>query len=209
MPQQTAGRIPVLASAVFRLDGWLRRRQAVFEYTDREDCIFRAQTLTADRAVALGDGTRIRPGDLLLNIHLWNEHIPPASGDRDVSWARTISHRLAASLCELERAVERRPELRGTVAVVADMALGTEGRGEQIVRMSRRYGFEAVEGDDHAPGMVHRLGENMLMFLLVLAANPAAARLSVLRRGRRRVYLSRNALRRCRQRFASEVGDEG
>ena len=198
----------MLASAVFRLDDWLRRRQGVFEYTDREDCIFRAQAIKAERPVSLGDGTRIEPGDLLLNIHLWNEHMPRASGDHDVGWARTVSHRLAASLCELDRAVERRPELNGTVAVVADMALGTEGRGDQIVRMSARYGFEAVDGDDdQAVGALHRLGENMLMFLLVLAANPAAARLSVLRRGRRRVYLSRDGLRRCRRRFAPEPGD--
>lgn len=210
MPQQAAARIPLLTSAIFRLDGWLRRRQAVFEYSDREDCILRIQVATADHAVSLGDGTRIRPGDRLVNIHLWNEHIPPASRAHDVGWARLISHRLAGSLCELDRTLERRPELRDTVAIVADMALGTEGRGGQIVRMSQRYGFEAVDDESDRPsGGLHRVGENILMFLLVLAANPTAARLSVLRRGRRRVYLSRDALRRCRQRFDTGGGGEG
>ena len=122
-------------------------------------------------------------------------------------WARTVSRRLAMSLCELDRAIAMRPELRGAVAIVGDLALGTEGRGDQIVRMARRYGFETVDSDEgEAAGRLQRLGENMLMLLLVLAANPAAARLSVLRRGRRRVYLSREGLRRCRERFASEPG---
>ena len=78
-PQQAAARIPLLTSAVFRLDGWLRSRQSVFEYCDREDCILRIQKARVDRAVALSDGTRVEPGDLIVKVHLWNEHMPAAS----------------------------------------------------------------------------------------------------------------------------------
>lgn len=182
----------------------------MFEYSDREDCILRIQKAKADRAVALGDGTRLEPGDLIVKIHLWNEHMPAASRVHDVGWARLVSRRLAASLCELDRAVEERADLQDATAVVADMALGTEGRGGQIVRMAKRYGFENVEDSSgETRGSLHRFGENILMLLLVLASNPAAARLSVLRRSRRRVYLSREGLRRCRLRFAADSGGVG
>ncbi len=68
------------------------------------------------------------------------------------------------------------------------------------MRLSARYGFEpAAEpvpaGYWHAGGL-HRIGENILIFMLVLATNPVAAGPPVLRRDRKLVYLSRAALER-------------
>ena len=60
--------------------------------------------------------------------------------------------------------------------------------------------FQAC-GRGHAPrywqsGSLHRVGENILIFLLVLATNPVTAETPVLRRDHKLVYLSRAPLDR-------------
>ncbi|MGN6550978.1 MAG: YkoP family protein [Pararhizobium sp.] len=186
-----------MAVAVYQLDGWLRRREAVFEYSSNSDCIFRIQRQTADEEVTLSDGTVLRPGDPLIRLHLWNEQIPPMGrSGPNVAWARAFSRRLESSLRELDMYLDQESDLRDVKALVADMALGAPGRGEQVVRISGRHGFEAAGEASCADEYALRvLGENILMLLLVLATNPASARLSYLRRERRRVYLSRAVLR--------------
>lgn len=189
-----------MAVAVYQLDGWLRRREAVFEYSESSDCIFRIQRQMAEEEVTLSDGTLLRPGDPLIRLHLWNEQIPMMGrGGPNVAWARTFSRRLTASLRELDMYLDQESDLRDTKALVADMALGRPGRAAKVVRISGRHGFEVAGGASFADDYALRvLGENILMLLLVLATNPASARLSFLRRERRRVYLSRAVLReRC------------
>jgi len=61
---------------VFALDNWLRRRQGVFEYSRKPDCILRAQLSRLSSDVLLSDGTFGRAGDRVIDLHLWNEQIP-------------------------------------------------------------------------------------------------------------------------------------
>jgi len=65
-----------LTWAVRGVDAILRHRQGIEEFTDDRHCIFRISTETAGRAAILSDGAAIRPGDPLVQIHYWNEHMP-------------------------------------------------------------------------------------------------------------------------------------
>src|SRR6516225_7861479 len=67
---------PLWAEFIFTLDGWLRKREGVFEYCHEPDCIFRAQLGRLSSDVLLSDGTFGRPGDRVIDLHLWNEQIP-------------------------------------------------------------------------------------------------------------------------------------
>ena len=67
---------PLWAEFIFVLDRWLRRREGVFEYSHKPDCIFRAQLGRLSSDVLLSDGTFGRPGDRVIDLHLWNEQIP-------------------------------------------------------------------------------------------------------------------------------------
>ncbi len=190
-----------LENAVFGLDRWLQRRQGVFEFTDDPACTFRIQRVEAEERVTLSDGVRIRPGDPVLNLHLWNEHIPLMGQEgATMAWARAMSWSIPHSLAELAGYLDAHPEFDDIAALRADLRLGTAAQSAQLVRLSARYGFENADerppdGHWHA-GALHRIGENILIFMLVLATNPVAAGSPVLRRDRKLVYLSRAALER-------------
>lgn len=183
---------------VFGLDRWLRRWHGVYEFTAHRDCLFRAERCLAEETLLLSDGVRVRRGDPLLRVHLWNEHMP-AMGQRGptVAWARRASRAVDASLRELARHVMQCEEIEAVVAVCADMRLGTSKQSAQLARIVSRYGFEtAKDSRVGRPGLMRLIGENLLMMLLVLATNPIAFRAAVLRRGHTRVIISRAKLLR-------------
>ena len=190
-----------LENAVFGLDRWLRRRQGVFEYTDDPACIFRIQHAQAEEGLTLAGEARIEPGMPLLNLHLWNEHMPLMGPEGpSVGWARHLSRAVHASLRQLAAYLDDNPGLDDIAALRADMRLGTAEQGAQFVRLMGRYGFEPAAEVVHLgywqSSSLHHFGENILIFLLVLATNPVAVSPPVLRRDHKLVYLSRAALER-------------
>ncbi|HZD91909.1 MAG TPA: hypothetical protein VE224_17550 [Pseudolabrys sp.] len=190
-----------LENAVYGLDRWLQRRQGVFEYSEDPACIFRIQRSQAEERVTLSGGVHIEPGDPVLNLHMWNEHIPLMGQEgASVAWARTTSRSIRKSLAQLTDYLNANPEFRDIAALRGDMRLGTPEQSAQLSRLAAHYGFEAagepVTAGDSRAGGLHHIGENILIFMLVLATNPVAVGAPVLRRGHKLVYLSRAALER-------------
>jgi hypothetical protein len=183
---------------VFSLDRWLRRWHGVYEFTAHRDCLFRAERCLAEETLLLSDGARVRRGDPLLKVHLWNGHMPAMGQDGPtIAWARRASRAVETSLRELARHVAQCSELDSVVAVCADMRLATARESAQLTRIVSRYGFEAAKNSRVGrPGPLRLIGENILMVLLVLATNPIAFRAAVLRRGHSRVVISRAKLLR-------------
>ena len=182
---------------VFSLDRWLRRWHGVYEFTAHRDCLFRAERSFAEESLRLSDGVRVRRGDPLLKVHLWNEQMPlMGPGGPTIAWARRACRAIETSLRELARHVAH-SDLEPVVAVCADMRLATARQSAQLARIVSRFGFEA--GKDSRvgrPGWLRLVGENILMMLLVLATNPIALRAAVLRRDHARVMISRAKLLR-------------
>jgi hypothetical protein len=185
-------------SSVFWLDDWLRYWQDVYEYTDHPACIFRIQRGAAEVDVELAGSVRVRRGDPILNLHLWNEHLPAMDAGRlDLTWARLIGREIATSLERLADHMAQDPSYDAIVALRAEMRFGASEQNMRIVRLSTRYGFESVSTPDAEKiGAVRELGENALVLLLVLAANPGAARFSVLKNDCALIYMSRATLDR-------------
>jgi hypothetical protein len=185
---------------VFSLDRWLRRWHGVYEFTAHRECIFRAERGLAEESLLLSDGARVRRGDHILQIHLWNEHMPAMGREGPtIAWARRASRGIDTSLRELARHVAQCSELDAVAAIRADMRLGSAKQCAQLARILSRYGFEAAK-DSHVgrTGPLRLLGENLLVMLLVLATNPIALRGAVLRRDRdrARVMIARAKLLR-------------
>ena len=167
-----------------RLDVWLRALEGVFEFTSSPAGIFRVQITRARKPVRVGE-VAISPGQEILDLHLWNEHVPqiPASG-ADLAWAASMQRRVLESLRDLARVMQRESRYRDVRMVRALTVL--VGAGEESgTRFALRLGFQV------APyrGALGRFGdfwENFYTWWLMWAYNPASVRrrsLVGLRRG--------------------------
>ena len=188
---------PWLGALLASIDAQLRLRGGVYEYTSCPDCIFRMQIAANLHDLVLRDGTRLRPGTLVINLHMWNEQVPPMprSGPT-IAWARRMMRALDISLEELAWHLARRPDLADVAAIFANLTLASAPRDAQVVHIMQRYGFEAVQtlGPCSLRERMHRVGENILISLMVLAYNAAAFRAESLRRGRVLMCLSTKVL---------------
>ena len=163
---------PLWAEFIFALDRWLRRRQGVFEYTHDPECIFRIQLQRLRSEVVLSDGTFGRPGDQVIDLHLWNEQIPavPVAGP-SLAWGRRFNRCSAESLHELARFLMNEPDLLDITIIRARAGL------DALHRIAARHEFEAIlEPVSLSPWeCVHWFGENILYWLLTLACNSGGA----------------------------------
>ena len=188
-----------LLGAVGLLDARLRREQAVFEYTRHPACVFRLDIWRADNPITLRDGTRVSCGDRTARLHFWNEQIPviPKSG-ATIAWARQLHHGIGTSLRELASFLASRPELNDVALVCGDVPSGTKAQSAQVARIMAHYGFESrPEPEQVSMGQrLNRLGENILISMIILAHNPGALHLDTLKRVRVPIYLSRRGLER-------------
>jgi hypothetical protein len=188
---------PWLADLLFALDGRLQRRRAVFEYTGNPVCIFRIDIGCSRDRLVLRDGTRLQRGQRIARLHFWNEHIPPVPQDgATIAWARQMQHAIAISLHELACYLRSRPELADVALICADVPSGTRTQSDQLARIMARFGFEAIVHPERLPvaERMHRLGENVLISLIVFAQNASTLRRDTLMRVRLRIYLSRRTL---------------
>jgi YkoP domain len=184
---------PLWAEFIFAFDRWLQRRQGVFEYSQKPNCIFRIQLDRLYSEVVLSDGTFGRSGDRVINLHFWNEHIPakPLAG-HSFAWACRFSRNFAESLHELARFLISEPELSDINVIRANINL------DSLPRIAARHGFETILGPvRRSPWQrVHQFGENILYWLLTLACYSARAGPNKFWRKRQLMYLSRRVLGR-------------
>jgi hypothetical protein len=198
---------PWLGAIIERIDTRLRVRGGVYEYSASPECICRIQIIDSREAVDLSDATQVRPGDLVINLHLWNEQLPIVPKDgATLAWALHLSRALELSLRELALYLDACPDLNSVVALRANMSFGSAEQSEQIARIAGRYGFERAKPMEQrtVAQRLHRFGENVLISLMVIARNEAAFRLESLRRDRTPVYMSR---RKLESRFRGRYGD--
>jgi hypothetical protein len=197
---------PWLEAMVTALDDRLRLRHGVIEYTHRPDCLFRIQFVASNDDYVLSDGTCVRAGARVANLHVWNEQFPCFSGKGPtLGWARRVNQAFDISLRELSYFLEARRDLDDVIAISANMTLEPAERSDQLVRFVARFGFERIAATNSRSfrQQMHWFGENILISMMVLARNAAALRADTLRRDRTLVFLSRRELRR-RYGFARE-----
>jgi hypothetical protein len=196
-PRCTTRSHPWLGVLMEVVDRRLRCRLGVSEYTRSSDCILRMQIIRNADYVLLRDGTCLRPGDRIVDLHFWNQQVPlmPEAGPT-LGWARRMNDSLKRSLQELAHHLAARVDLDDIVAIRAIAALGTDARGDKISRILSRFGFEVVPQQEtpSAARQIRRYGENILISLMVLAYNAIALRSDTLKRGRIQAYLSRREL---------------
>jgi YkoP domain len=182
---------PLWAQFIFALDSWLRKREGVFEYCHKPDCILRAQLSRLSGDVLLSDGTFGRPCDRVIDLHLWNEQIPviPIAG-YSLAWGCRFNRRIEKSLRGLAQFLMSKPQLSDINIIRANTNLAP------LHRIAARHGFEVIRDPvtlspwEHA----HRFGQNILCWLLTLACHSGRPRPHKFWRSRQVMYLSRRVL---------------
>ncbi len=170
---------PVRAARIFvaRFDALLRRCRGVYEFTADPACMLRIALTRARKGSELADGTRIEPGELLVEIHLWNERLPqmPPEG-ADLAWARHMLRRFAASLALLARHLALDPQLATVRALYGEAAFLTSADLDAGVAALSRLGFELRRPRAQA-GAWSRFAEfwqNLYSYALLWTFNPGS-----------------------------------
>lgn len=193
-PGPHAGSAAFLRAVIRRLDRWLRRREGIFEYTAHPDCVLRIAIRPAGIRTVLSDGAQILPGDLIVDLHLWNEHIPQM-GERgpDIAWSTIMRQRMRDSFVLLAAWLEAHPERDDIVAVRALTPFVSHGNARAMERISAGYRFEPVARPARYGFLrrLHDLGENLLIWGLVWTYNPGGLRAKRFMRRRYNFWISR------------------
>lgn len=183
--------------AVSRFDTILQRRGRVYEFTRRSDCLLRCALDQAASPVALSDGTTIRVGDPVLDLHLWNEHIPRiAPGGPNLAWARLLRRRFEHSFDALAFHVAHDPRCREVRAIRGRCAFVTRDGREKLMRLAQAFELDMLP-DMPAPDAwqrFHDFWENAYILGLIMSFNPTALRRGALRRERHQLWISRARL---------------
>jgi len=181
-----------LTWAVRGVDAILRLRQGIEEYTDDRNCIFRISMETAVGAAILSDGAAIRPGDPLVQIHYWNEHMPvlPDNGGL-TGWASLFRHRIAHSLTLLNAYLDTELRFRGVAGIHGLPTFPARPGPLALSRTCEHLGFDVMPLED---GAIHAWLDSLLISGLIWTFNPASLRNHGLTRGRIQIWMSRATL---------------
>ncbi|MCW6509892.1 YkoP family protein [Lichenifustis flavocetrariae] len=179
------------------IDQRLSRNQGVKPFSHDERCILRYALLRSPWSFSLSDGSRVERGDPVIDIHCWNERVPPMpSSGPELAWAQDISKRLRYSLRLLAAEMITDPALQPARACRA--RVNFVGRGcsnESVSRIIGRLGFEDInEGPSSSWALIHDQLENVLTAALVWTYNPKALRRDKMVREKRPVWASRETL---------------
>ncbi len=185
-----------LGRVVRSVDSILRQRQGIHDFTDHEDCLFRISLTQSAAALHLSDGTSVAPGDPVIELHFWNEHLPimPSAGP-STAWAVRLKRQMDRSLFLLDRYLDREPRF-GDVAALTGAPPFASRIGEiQMERTGRRFGFEILAPQEAELGdRIHLVFDSMLLWGLGWTFNRPGLRSKTLLRRRYRLWISRATL---------------
>ncbi|HLJ64162.1 MAG TPA: hypothetical protein VKT70_08660 [Stellaceae bacterium] len=178
------------------MDAILRQRMGIHEFTDDPLCLFRLALTASPHPLLLSDGRLIDEGEEILELHLWNEHLPqiPASGP-NTAWASLMKRRVRYSFMCVAAHLESERDLDGVGAVTGAPHFASRLGALQMARTAERFGFDIMPTKGTA--RLHGVVESLLAWTLTWAFNPASLRTSNGLRPRYEIWISRDKFLRC------------
>ena len=181
-----AGRI-----GVFGMDWLLRRWYGVRSYSSSDSALLRIAATKATRQLTLIDGTRVAIGDLVIELHIWNERVPRLGlPTHSLAWACKVNRCIQHSLSDLARCLEVDRELRRYVAIRAEAFPMSERSARKLARLAAGVGLVQAAPEQRADW-----GHGMLAWLLTWACNPGSVSGKKSRPCRREFWMSAVELR--------------
>jgi hypothetical protein len=170
-----------------RFDAFLRRCYGVVDLLPEQSdptCILRVKVTHAARAVSHADGW-IPVGAPVLELHLWNERIPPIHpAGPDLAWAHRTQRMFLDSLREAARQLRSDSRLADVQAVGGVTVLVFSPDGLKRNRLMQRLGF-AIFPARNPLGRFGRFWENAYTWAIMWTYSPASLRLRRFRQMRR------------------------
>jgi hypothetical protein len=184
----------MLRKLIRGIDICLRRGIGIVEFEQGEDALVRIGTSRAEREVSLSDGTRLRPRDLLLELHFWNEHLmtlPPAGPT--LRWAASTRRQVTRSLHRLAAHLQRAPDLREVKALRIRPAFAGRNVARNLNWIVAKHGFESIADrrDPVPPAGAYRWLDSLWLWMLTWTFNPRSLRGRRFRRTRQEFWMSR------------------
>lgn len=180
-PERCPMRLPErgLRWSIRSIECVLRRVRGIKEFGDRSDAVFRLAIGKVNRPVRLSEGNTLQPGDVVGELHLWNEHLLLARARRpDLLWAVTIRRRMSESLRHLAAYLLANHRFDEVKALRIQPASVGGRREATVTRILARYGFEANHQADakRQPSWLYRYGDNFWLWLMSWTFNPSRSR---------------------------------
>ena len=185
--------------AIFRLDRVLRKWQGIYEFCQADDCLLRVAITSAGKEIVLPDGSVVRPGDQIIEIHWWNEHVARLIADRPaLARAKLLLSLVQHSFEQLARYVATAPEAQKARFIHGNAVLPMHGRENELVALVRDFGFCVVHPSAGYWQQLHDFFEEYLVRALLWAFHR--------RKARRRRVLRRVDLWTARAEFLERYG---
>jgi YkoP domain len=159
-----------IQAGIFQLDRVLRRWQGIYEFCHADDCLLRVALARAKKRVDLPDGREIRPGDEVLEIHWWNEHVARLVADKPaLARAKCLLALVQHSFEQLAKYLASAPEAKNVRFVHANAVLPMRSRRNEIAARVRQYGFSVVQPGTGLFERAHDYFEKYLVWALLWA----------------------------------------
>jgi len=177
-------------------DCFLRWALGVFEFCTEPDCLLRVRRITLSRPLVL-DGITYPAGTPAIELHLWNEHLPPLPADGPtLRWAVQTQRRLKQSFQTLARQLPHDPRLADAPLIGGITVLPLAGAHAGGVRLFEQLGFTILPYRNPL-GRFGEFWENLYTWGIMWAFNaPTLAGRELLRLRRSEVWMTTAALLR-------------
>ncbi|MFT3977725.1 MAG: hypothetical protein QM688_11505 [Sphingomonas bacterium] len=199
-----------LRAAVRSLDRFLSRLGGVEEYGACEECLFRIARTRLRGPVGPACPVRdLDAGDLVLDLHLWNERLPRAGATGpDLAWAVAFRRRMRQSFRELAGYVGRHPELAEVRAVRAHCAIASPRSRDKMEHVLAGFGFsrDAVTRPPGAASILYGFLNSIWLWAMVWTFNPGCLRGRTLLRSSDDYWISWRAFA---ERFEADAMGQG
>jgi hypothetical protein len=162
-----------LRAGIRLIDSLIRKSEGSYEYCADPDCILRIQLMPSPHHATFGDRV-IQPGDPVLAIHVWNEHMPQIPpGGADLQWAIHLRRQVLNSFRQLAKVMQADDRYALVRAIYGASVLFSSTNHTGGMRMMQSFGFTILPCRNPL-GKFGEFWENLFSWWLMYAYNTAS-----------------------------------
>jgi len=178
--------------AIKATDAVLRHIGGVTEFEADANGLLRIRLKQATRVLTLSDGVRIAHRAPILDLHFWNEHLPPFPSVHDhFDWLSHVEQQLQASLHHLALYIHECHQFGDVQALCVRLSIPKRGPAPVFGRLLIQAGFELVETPVFRISRLLAFLEGIWMWLLTWLYNPRGLIMWRFKRTRQEYWISR------------------